>query len=167
MLHRITTRAALLAALLAAGAALGQATPEAAPEIGPDDWQVRCEDGGCVVVKRVPIDAEGRQLTLTFAVPTGDGAVRMALITPLGTALEDGLRLQVGTQQAVYRFVTCLSDGCLVIANLAADDVANMGVQPAMEATFSAVSRPEPYTVAIPLADFAEAIGVARNGGQP
>lgn len=169
MLRRTIKRAILAAFAVAALPASGQTPPPGEPDIGPDDWHVRCEEGGCLVLKPVPLDGQGQQsrLMLTFAVPSGGGTVRMAVITPLGTALEQGLQLQVGAQDVVYQFSTCLSDGCVVVANLTADDIANMGVQPEMTATFSAVNRADPFSVAIPLADFEEAIRVARNGGQP
>lgn len=149
--------------------ALAAALPSAAQEpveIGPDDWQVRCENGGCLVVKPVPLDGEGRRILLTFAVPQEGSTIRMALITPLGTDLERGVRLQVGAQEAIYRFSTCMTDGCVIVAELTPDDIANFGVQPQMTATFFAVNRADPYAVEIPLADFEEAISVARNGGQ-
>jgi invasion protein IalB len=163
MTDRMTRR--LLPCAFALAAALPAAAQEQS-EIGPDDWQVRCEEGGCLVVKPVPLDDAGRRLLLTFAVPQEGGNIRMALITPLGTDLEQGMRLQVGARDVVYRFSTCMTDGCVIIAELTPDDVANMGVQPQMTATFAAVNRPEPYAVDIPLADFEEAIAVARNGGQ-
>lgn len=162
MSNRITKPAACLAAVLAlSGPAIGQVPVE----IGPDDWQLTCEPNGCLVIKPVPIDDEGRRLMLTFAVPVGDATVRMALLTPLGTALEPGLILQVGAQEQTYRFSTCMTDGCAVVVDLSADDIANMGVQPNMMVTFQAVNRREPYAVSIPMADFQEAIDLARKGG--
>lgn len=163
MTHRLIRW--LLPCAFALAAALPAVAQEQA-EIGPDDWQVRCEDGGCLVVKPVPLDEEGRRILLTFAVPQDRSTIRMALITPLGTDLEQGVRLEVGARDVVYRFSTCMADGCVIIAELTPDDVANMGVQPQMTATFYAVNRPDPYSVDIPLADFQEAIDVARNGGQ-
>jgi len=168
MPRRTMTRAILAALAVAALPAIGQTPPQGEPEIGPDDWQVRCEAGGCLVLKPVPLDGAGEQsrLMLTFAVPRDGGRVRMAVITPLGTALEQGLRLQVGAQESRYQFATCLADGCVVVVELTADDIANMGVQPGITATFAAVNRAEPFAVAIPMADFEQAIEVARNGGQ-
>lgn len=155
----------LCAVVMAVGTALPAAAQEPA-ELGPDDWQVRCEDGGCLVVKPVPLDDAGRRILLTFAVPQERSTIRMALITPLGTALEQGLRLQIGAQDVVYRFSTCMGDGCIIVAELSPDDIENIAVQPQMTAIFYSVNRSEPYSVDIPLADFGEAIEVARNGGQ-
>jgi len=161
----------LAVVICAAVPALGQetenGTAQSAIEIGPDDWQVRCETAGCLVLKSVPLDAGGRRLLLTFAVPQGQGAVRMALITPLGSDLDKGVRLQLGASDATYRFSTCMADGCVIVAELSPDDIEIMRVQPQMTATFSAVNRAEPYAVDIPLADFGEAIRVAREGLQP
>lgn len=166
MLNRITKRAACFGACLAAfGAVSGPAIGQVPVEIGPDDWQLNCEQTGCLVIKPLPIDDEGRRVMLTFAVPAGNANVRMALLTPLGTALEPGLTLQVGAQQQTYRFSTCMADGCAVVVDLTADDIANMAVQPSMTATFQAVTRVEPYAVSIPMADFQEAIDLARKGG--
>jgi invasion protein IalB len=155
--------------LLPCAIALCAALPVVAQEqteIGPDDWQVRCENGGCLVLKPVPVDEQGRRLLLTFAVQPGRDAIRMAVITPLGTALEQGLRLQMGPQEATYQFSTCMNDGCVIVVEMTPDDVANLSVQPQMNATFFAMGRADPYSVDIPLADFDEAISAARNGGQ-
>lgn len=134
-------------------------------EIGPDDWQLTCEPNGCLVLKPVPIDGQGRRVMLTFAVPTDGGVIRMALLTPLGTALEPGLRVQIGTQEQSYRFSTCMTDGCAVVVELTDDDIANMAVQPSMLVEFNAVNRAEPYVVTVPMADLGEAIALARKGG--
>lgn len=162
MLNRLMRHVAILAVL---GAVSLPAIAQAPVEIGPDDWQLTCEPNGCLVIKPVPFDGEGRRVMLTFAVPVDGGIVRMALLTPLGTALEPGLRLQIGAQEQTFRFSTCMTDGCAVVADLTADDIANMAVQPSMTATFNAVNRAEPYVVSIPMADFQEAIDLARKGG--
>lgn len=154
----------LCAVAMVAGATL-PAVAQTPVEIGPDDWQVRCEEAGCLVVKPLPVDEAGRRMLLTFAVAQDRSTVRMALITPLGTDLEQGLRLQIGARDTVYRFSTCMGDGCLIVADLSPDDIENISVQPGMTATFYSVGRSEPFIVNIPLADFGEAIALARKGG--
>lgn len=162
MLNRVTRIAACLA--VAAAVPLS-AAGQVQVEVGPDDWQLNCETGGCLVIKPVPIDEQGRRVMLTFAVPADGGMVRMALLTPLGTALEPGLTLQVGADEQVFRYSTCTIDGCAIVFNMSDDDIANMAVLPSILATFAAVNRDEPYVVTIPMADLAEAIAMARKGG--
>lgn len=161
-MQRIKKSAACLAVMALTSLPVAGQVPV---EVGPDDWQLNCETTGCLVLKPVPIDAQGRRLMLTFAVPVDGGTVRMALLTPLGTALEPGLTLQVGPQEQVYRYSTCMSDGCAVVVDLTDDDIANMSVQNSILASFNAVNRAEPYVVSIPMADLAEAIALARKGG--
>ncbi len=162
MLNRVTRTVASLATMATiALPAVGQEQVE----IGPDDWQVTCEADGCLVIKPVPFDAQGRRVMLTLAVPRDGGAVRMAILTPLGTALEPGLRLQIGAEEQALRFTTCMADGCAVVVSLSDDDIAIMGVNPSILATFQAVNRAEPYVVTIPMADLEEAVALARRGG--
>lgn len=165
MLNRITRIAACLGVLSALATVSLPAVGQVQVDVGPDDWQLNCEASGCLVLKPVPFDDQGRRVMLTFAVPVDGGSVRMAILTPLGTALEPGLTLQVGAQEQVYRFSTCMTDGCAVVVNLSDDDIATMASQPSMLATFRAVNREEPYVVSIPMADLADAIALARKGG--
>lgn len=142
------------------------ACPALAQDIGPDDWGLKCEAQGCVVFRPVKLDGGDQSLSLTYAVSSGGGPVRMAILTPLGTALEPGLQVSYGTVSATIRFVTCLPDGCAALVDMSPDDLSNMLVQPALAMKFQAVNRAEPYDVTVQLAGLDDAIDLARKGGK-
>lgn len=127
------------------------------------DWQVNCEAEGCLVVKSVAAADGKRLMSLTFAVSKAQGTIRMAVLTPLGTALDPGLRLAYGTTEQTYRFTTCMPDGCAILVDMAPDTIANLEVQPSMTISFFAVNREQPYEVTIELDEMSEAISTARN----
>jgi invasion protein IalB len=141
------------------------ALPLAAQELGPDDWGLTCEAQGCIVLKPVMNDDGQRLMSLTFAVPTNGASVRMAVLTPLGTALGAGLQISYGTVSKTFAFTTCMPDGCAVMVDLTQDELSNMLVQPSIEFSFKAVTRAEPYVATLPLQGLDEAIDMAMKGG--
>lgn len=149
-----------LAAATFGAVSVGIASAQVA--VSPDDWQVKCEEGGCLVIKPVASDNGKQLMSLTFAVSKTSGTIRMALLTPLGTSLEPGLRLAYGTTDQTYRFTTCMPDGCAILVDMAPDAIANLEVQPSMAVMFYAVNREEPYQVMIDLDEMSEALAVAR-----
>jgi invasion protein IalB len=164
MLLRPIRLAALACALAAPFGAFAQ-TSQSLVDVSPDDWVVHCEETGCLVTRGAFDAAGSRLLTLTFALSSQLDAVRMVLLTPLGTALQSGLQIYVGTQEQAYNFAACTPDGCMVIVDLPPDQVQNMTVQPALVARFFAINQTDPYEMSIPLEELGEAIRIARNGG--
>lgn len=149
--------AAALSLTLGAGAVHAQAT-----QIAPGDWGVQCGAPGCVVTTMVADEANNRLLSLTFALGRGGGPIRVALLTPLGTALNQGLRLRAGVLDQTYRFTTCTPEGCAVLLDLPQPDVANLAVQPSLRASFYAVNSKEPYEIVVDLSEMAEALDAAE-----
>lgn len=123
---------------LAAGAVLAQ-------NDGPDrlsenfrDWVVNCETFAadaatnpgerlCEMVQQIDHQESGQRV-LAFSLRINDAGDPVAvLVAPFGLRLSEGLRVRIsGEQVAQFGFETCLPEGCLVIAPMEANLVAQM-----------------------------------------
>lgn len=128
-------------------------------ELVGTDWTVSCDERGCVVSRSMlQAETNRRFLTLTFALDADAGFAQMALFVPLGTAVQKPLTMLAGPIQREYAFTTCLADGCVILDQVAVDDVLNMSILPALDIEFYAVEADTPVNTSIPLTGLSEAL---------
>lgn len=143
---------AALAALLSAGA------PAAAQQAdAPDtllesyrDWTVRCAipaEGGervCEMAQEIRQRGEGGRRVLSMAVKRGEGEeAQMTFLGPFGIRLAEGMGLRIDeaeTPQMRLSFLTCVPDGCIVVAPLPPELSAMLAAGTALEAEMVALN---------------------------
>jgi invasion protein IalB len=156
----------VLALALAAPAAAQQGdTPDTLTETY-SDWLVRCAapaaDGQrqCEMVQEVRERAENGRRVLSLALQRADGeATQITAIGPFGLRLADGLGLRVDEAdppQLTIPFLTCVSDGCIAVAQLEPELRAVLQDGATLEAVLVAVTG-EPVRIGLSLAGFTAA----------
>ena len=94
-------------------------------------WQTACDDGLCVFRHDVPAPG-GRGTSALFEIlidaETVDTSV--VLTTPLGVALEPGVRLIAGNREWRAPIKVCHGDGCRATMTLDEDDLGYLMAEP-------------------------------------
>ncbi len=135
------------------------------------DWVVNCgtapanaqaSPGARVCELYQQIDQqESGQRVLTFSVRINDAGEPVAvLIAPFGLRLSEGLRIRISEEQIAHlAFETCLPEGCLVIAPMDDELIAEM--QTGTEAAVILVSR-QGEAIGIPISLMGFTAGLDR-----
>lgn len=136
------------------------------------DWQVRCSAtraDDCFMVAR-GFDIDGTpvvEMSLVKFGPDRSAAAGATVIAPLGTALPEGVVLQVDTgERRRFAYDFCAPAGC--VANLALTDelIAAMKGGARARITVAPAARPEqPKTVGVSLTGFTAAYADLPEGG--
>ncbi|QJF52003.1 invasion associated locus B family protein [Roseobacter ponti] len=83
------------------------------------EWFVQCEDDICVSqVVASETGADDAVATVSFFSPTGDQTVSLAVVLPLGVALEPGAQIVAGETVQSLVFKVCLPNGCTAYAEI-------------------------------------------------
>lgn len=166
-----------LAAAIALGVGIA-AAPVLAQESEPDtlresfrDWVVNCAAAPvtpdtapgarvCELFQQLDQQDTGQRV-LTFSVRMNDAGEPVAvLIAPFGLRLSEGLRIRVEEEQIAHlAFETCLPQGCLVIAPMDDDLIAEM--QSGSSATVIMISR-QGEAIGIPVSLMGFTAGLSR-----
>lgn len=151
----IMRRAAL--GLAVALPVMASAQQEAAPDSTREtfrDWSVQCgpdaqERRVCEMVQQVGHEESGQNVMLFSVRLDAEARPVGVLIMPFGLRLSQGVEIRVGeTAIGRYGFDTCLNSGCIVLAPLDTDAVAQM--RAGTEGTVRALAR-NGDTFAIPI----------------
>lgn len=156
MTLRIGAVAIGLAAVMAARA--GGAWAAGAAE-APGAWTTDCDQRRCVVARALVDETAGRRFA-TFAVVTDpDGSSPALLIsTPLGIAVDAGVRAVVGGQAWDAPVRVCFPDGCQAGRPLSADDLALLSGAGSADLRYFPFGSATPIAATVPLGGLAAAL---------
>ena len=120
------------------------------------DWQMRCvrapegREDPCQMYQllRDQEDNAVAEITLTNVKDGGQVAAAATIITPLETALQEGLRLRIDSgREKVYPFQWCSAIGCFARLGLTADEVAGFKRGSAAKITIVPIAAPDATVV--------------------
>jgi invasion protein IalB len=148
--------------IMAAFAAALLAAPLMA--VAASAWTTDCKDNRCGVSVNVNDDAKKQRL-LTFSVLLNkDGSdAGVLVVTPLGTALDAGLRLIAGGKETRLQFKVCYPDGCQAYAAMTADELAAFRAAPDVDVQFFVQGSDKPLSAKIDLAGFDAGVAEAMK----
>lgn len=135
-------------------------TLSAPPDAG--GWTTQCETGSCAIT-RTGTDGEGNRL-VSFSLVLRDGpGARLAVVTPLGTAVQNDLAVTLGPEVLAIPFQTCMPQGCVAMLDIDADRLANLTIQPSVLLGFSGVGGAQRVEAPFPLDGLSAAVSEARE----
>ena len=120
------------------------------------DWQMRCvrapegQNDPCQLYQLLE-DQDGNavaEITLTNLQGAGELAGAATVITPLETALQEGLRMRVDSgREKVYPFQWCSAIGCFARIGMTADEVASFRRGNVAKITIVPIAAPDASVV--------------------
>lgn len=126
------------------------------------DWQVECGPAACSLTRSMLEETSGNRFaSIAFALSPAEPEARMAIFTPLGTAVQKPLTLKIGTDAREMRFTTCLAEGCVVLDNIAMDVLNGLTILPTISLSFFAAEGETPVMIPVPMAGLSDAIADA------
>lgn len=155
----------VLAFLIPPFAAMAQpqdATDATAQAATVPGWSQICTDGTCQVQRSLTEKNSGRHfMSLSVVLHKDQPGVGIALVLPLGIALQDGVALGGGRDFRTLPILTCTPDGCL--AEIALDPVSLdlFASQDQITVSFSPYGA-EKIDIPMPLTGLPEALTAAR-----
>lgn len=117
-----------------------------------EDWSVACTAQECAV-SRTLADAEQnrRFATIALTTPKGGGASVLTVTTPLGVAIEPGVRLVMDDLAFGLPFKVCFPDGCAAARPLEPDELSALLTSASADLRFFAFGTGEQLSGAVSL----------------
>lgn len=146
---------------IAASAAVVSGSP--ASDMGSGSWESGCSDDKCFASARFEDRAGGRLFaTVSVVFPDGNSRAELRITTPLGVALEAGVRVVVGDTFWESPFKVCFPDGCLALTELDPDALETLADTESIDLRFFAFGDPVPKSGILSMKGFRE--GLRRIG---
>lgn len=115
-------------------------------------WQTACDDALCVFRQQVPAPGgQGTSALFEILVDANAAKATIVLTTPLGVALEPGVRLEADGQTWAAPIKVCHADGCRATASIDEDGFAHLLQQQAITIHYHAFGAPEEVALELPL----------------
>jgi len=140
-----------------------------AASVGPgashaNAWTTECKERRCGISINVNDESQKqRLLTLAMLVNKDGSDPAILLTTPLGAALEPGVRLIVGQRELGLKFKVCYPDGCQAHASLAPADLVEFRGAANIDVRFFVQNNDKPLSAKIDIAGLSEAIDKATK----
>lgn len=135
----------------------------AASPVAASTWQTACDDALCVFRHEVAAPGgAGTSALFEILVNADDAVATLVLTTPLGVALEPGVRLQVDGDTWTAPIKVCHADGCRATAAIDEAGFARLLQQNAIMIEYHVFGAAEPVGLELPIRGLVKAITSQR-----
>ena len=122
-------------------------------------WTRECGGDRCAYSAIAKDSKTNRPLvTLSVFVGKDDSGSAFVVQTPLGSALDAGLRIVYGTEEMKGAFKVCYPDGCQVLIEITAEQLAKLLTVPTASVQFFRYEANAPLSIDIDVSGLKEAI---------
>ena len=143
--YRVLAAACLLALTLINCAA-------AQESVGDQQWKSQCKEATCSLsLGLVDSNTKKRFATLAFLFEKGKEEPAVVVTTPLGVALEPGVRVIVGDDSFDLKAKVCFPDGCQASLVINRPDFDRIAKMPNARIQFFPFSSSTPIEASVPL----------------
>jgi len=127
------------------------------------NWEFNCNDSGACQGAIVVTNQENntRLATLQVLVERNTDTQGLAIIVPLGLALDAGIRLNTGDDVRDLPVNVCFPDGCRVVLALSADEFRDLLFRPSLELNYFGYRAERPIAFSIELDGLKSALTAA------
>lgn len=131
----------------------------AAQEPSGESWQTTCNDKRCVISRRLVEQTTKRPfLTFSLSFEKDSKEPLLALIAPLGIALQPGIRVIVNARTLDVPVRVCYPDGCQAARPVSEDEIALLRSSAEADVRFFVMEKSEPLAARVDLKGLANAI---------